>query len=216
MKDLVIIGAGGFGREVAWLAEEINSVDLQWNLLGFIDDDDSKQGVALNGYPVIGPFEKLKVTNNIYAVCAVGATGTKKALVEKAADAGLRFANLIHPDVQLSRFVELGCGNIICAGTIITVNIKIGNHVIINLDCTVGHDTVIGDYVTCAPAVNISGQVEIEEGCDIGTNTAIIQGKKIGRWSIIGAGAVVSRDIPPSCTAVGVPAKPISFQGESF
>jgi sugar O-acyltransferase (sialic acid O-acetyltransferase NeuD family) len=106
--------------------------------------------------------------------------------------------------------VELGCGNIICAGTIITVNIKIGNHVIINLDCTVGHDTVINDYVTCAPSVNISGQVEIEEGCDIGTNAAIIQGKKIGKWSIIGAGAVVSRDIPPGCTAVGVPAKPLN------
>ena len=209
MKDLVIIGAGGFGREVAWLVEAINAFDLQWNLLGFIDDDRSKQGVILNGYPVIGTLEELPVKSELFTVCAVGTTETKKVLVEKATAAGLRFANLIHPDAKISKFVELGFGNIICAGCIITVNILIGNHVIINLDCTVGHDTIINDYVTCAPSVNISGRVVIEEGCDIGTNAAIIQGKKIGRWSIIGAGAVVSRDIPSGCTAVGVPAKPV-------
>ena len=209
MKDLVIIGAGGFGREVAWLVEDINAVDLQWNLLGFIDDDFSKEGITLNGYPVIGPLEKLPAKKTIFAVCAVGATEAKKALVEKAAAAGLRFANLIHPDVKMSKHIEMGCGNIICAGSILTVNILLGNHVIINLDCTVGHDSIINDYVTCAPSVNISGRVVIEEGCDIGTNAAIIQGKKIGKWSIIGAGAVVNRDIPSGCTAVGVPAKPV-------
>ena len=209
MKDLVIIGAGGFGREVAWLVEDINANDLQWNLIGYIDEDRSKHGIVLNGYPVIGTLEKFSVKSELFAVCAVGNPEIKKVLVEKAITAGLRFANLIHPDVKMSKHVGMGFGNIICAGSIITVNIMIGNHVIINLDCTVGHDTIIKDYVTCAPSVNISGQVVIEEGCDIGTNVAIIQGKNIGKWSIIGAGAVVSRDIPSGCTAVGIPAKPV-------
>lgn len=107
----------------------------------------------------------------------------------------------------LSHSVEIGEGCIICAGSIATVNIHIGNNVIINLDCTIGHDTKIGDYVTVYPSANISGLVTIEEAAEIGTGTQIIQGKRIGEATIVGAGAVVISDLPAKCTAVGSPAK---------
>ena len=207
MHDLVIIGAGGFAREVAWLVEEINQSEKTWNFLGFIDEDDTKKGSELNGYPVIGDFSKLKQKSNIYAIVGVGSPRVKKKLVGKCFEQGLRFANLIHPGVRHSNYLKLGLGTIICAGNILTVNIEIGNHVILNLDCTVGHDVVIKDFCTVAPAVNISGNVVIGEGCDLGTNCSIIQGKTIGEWSTIGAGAVVIDDIPVYSTAVGVPAK---------
>ncbi|MWK60345.1 transferase, partial [Pseudomonas otitidis] len=93
--------------------------------------------------------------------------------------------------------------------TIITVDIKIGNHVIINLDCTLGHDDIIHDYVTIYPSVNVSGNVEVGECSELGTGMQIIQGKIIGNETIVGAGAVVIRDIPDKCTAVGNPAKVI-------
>jgi sugar O-acyltransferase (sialic acid O-acetyltransferase NeuD family) len=209
INDLVIIGAGGFGREVAWLVEDINSKHLRWNLLGFIDEDRSKKGTYFNGYSVMGGFDDLHFDKTTYAVCAVGSPAFKKSLIDKAELAGLSFANLTHPSVLLSSNIQLGIGNIICANTILTVNISIGNHVILNLNCTVGHDVIINNYCTCAPAVNISGNVTMDEGCEIGTNASIIQSKRIGAWSIIGAGAVVTSDLPSNCTAVGVPAKAI-------
>jgi sugar O-acyltransferase (sialic acid O-acetyltransferase NeuD family) len=112
---------------------------------------------------------------------------------------------------MLSKRVSIGEGSIICAGTIITVDISIGEHVIINLDCTIGHDDTIQDYVTLYPSVNVSGNVVVGECTELGTGMQIIQGKNIGRESIVGAGAVIVRDIPEKCTAVGSPAKPIKF-----
>ena len=123
----------------------------------------------------------------------------------------VHFATLIDPLAIISDRVQIGVGCIVCAGSILTVDITIGNHVIINLDCTLGHDVIIGDYVTVYPSVNISGNVEIGGEAELGTGTQIIQGKQIGKQSIIGAGAVVVKDIPEKCTAVGSPAKPIRF-----
>lgn len=97
----------------------------------------------------------------------------------------MKFATLIDPSVLVSKRVEIGEGSIICAGTIITVNIKIGNHVIVNLDCTIGHDDVIEDFVTIYPSVNVSGKVLIGECSELGTEMQIIQGKKVAPNTII-------------------------------
>lgn len=213
MRDLYIIGAGGFGREVAWLVERINAVTPTWNLKGFIDDDESRWGSVEDEYPVLGGCEHLKELGEVYAVCAVGAAKVRKRIVEKFAGSQVRFATLIDPSVLISKRVTIGEGTVICAGTIVTVDIQIGNHVIINLDCTIGHDDLIHDYVTIYPSVNVSGNVELGECCELGTGTQIIQGKTIGVNSIVGAGAVVVRDVPSNCTSVGSPAKPIKYFG---
>ena len=109
----------------------------------------------------------------------------------------------------MSNCVKIGEGSIVCAGTILTVNIYIGNHVIINLDCTVGHDANLKDFVTLYPSCNISGLVQIEECTEIGTGSQVIQGKNIGGNSIIGAGSVVIKDLGNNITAVGTPCAPI-------
>lgn len=209
LKDLIIVGAGGFGREVAWLAERINAQNPTWNLLGFIDDTAEKANAVIGGYPVLGKIDTAHMYPDAYFVCAIGASQSRKAVIKKMGD--VKFATLIDPSVLLSDRVAIGEGTIICAGTIITVDISIGNHVIINLDCTVGHDAVLNDYVTLYPSVNISGMTNIGECSEMGTGTQIIQGKNVGFGSIVGAGAVVVRDIPEKCTAVGTPAKPIKF-----
>lgn len=211
MQDIVIIGAGGFAREVAWLIEEINEKNNSWNLIGYIDEDLNNKGKSLNGYAVLGDFKELKIENKeIFYVCAVGDTLSRKALAKKAEYIGLKPAILIHPSVVMSKYIEIGEGTIICSSNIITVNVQIGKHVIINLDCTIGHDALIKDYVTILPSVNVSGAVTLSKGSNIGTGAAIIQGKTVGENSIIGAGAVVVKDIPANCTAVGVPAKVVS------
>lgn len=213
MKDLIIIGASGFGRETAWIVERINHVNPTWNLLGFVDDNESIWGQTINKYNVIGGCSKIADYPDAYFVCAVGASKTRKTIIEKVITItpNIKFATLLDPSVLLSEFVSVGAGSIICAHTIITVNVTIGNHVIINLDCTIGHDAVLEDYVTLYPSVNISGLTTTGLCTEIGTGSQVIQGKTIGCHSIVGAGSVVIKDIPDKCTAVGSPAKPIKF-----
>ncbi len=209
LKDLIIIGASGFGREVAWLVERINAKQPTWNLLGFIDDNASIQGQKVGDYTVIGTSVCADKYPSAYFVCAIGASKIRKTVIEKLGD--VKFATLIDPSVLISNRVIIGQGTIICAGTIVTVDATIGNHVIINLNCTVGHDAVLHDFVTLYPSVNISGNTNIGECVEMGTGMQIIQGKIIGNGSIVGAGAVVIKDIPENCTAVGSPAQPIKF-----
>lgn len=124
-------------------------------------------------------------------------------------DTSVKFATLVDPSVLYSNSVKIGEGAIVCAGTIITVDVNIGDHVIVNLDCTIGHDAVIDDFVTIYPSVNVSGNVLIGECSELGTGTQIIQGKKVISNTIIGAGAIVVKDCIESGTYVGSPAKKI-------
>lgn len=210
MKDIVIIGAGGFGREVAWLIEDINNVKEEWNIIGYVDDNVSAKEENLNGYELVGDIDWL-MDQSYYVVSAIGNPIVNKKIVDKLATSRNKYATLIHPSVICSNTSSIGEGSIICAGNIITVNASIGKHVIINLDSTIGHDAIINDYTVILPSVNISGHVNLERGVSVGTGSAIIQGLTIGKNSIIGAGSVVVKDIPANCTAVGAPAKPIKF-----
>ena len=211
MKKLIIIGAGGFAREVAWLVERINARSREWELLGFVDDNPATWGETINGYKVLCGTDGLVDHGDVYAVCAIGSAKTRKKVIEKIKSnaPAVKFATLTDPSVIISDLVSIGEGCIICANTVVTVNVKIGAHVHVNLDCTVGHDAEISDYVTVYPGVNISGMTFYGECVELGTGAQIIQGKKIGKNTVIGAGAVVVRDIPESCTAVGNPARVI-------
>ncbi|MED3667079.1 acetyltransferase [Geobacillus kaustophilus] len=217
MQDIVIYGAGGFAREVAYLIEIINEKKVTWNLKGYIDDNPENTGKILNGYPVLGTSEwLLSLNQEINVVIGIGSPRVKKLIYNKLKDySHIKFPNIIHPDVRISNTNKIGMGNIICEGNILTCNIEIGNFVIVNLNCTIGHDTVIEDYTTILPNSSISGNVRLKEGVDFGTNATIIQGVSVGEYAIIGAGAVIVKDIPPHCTAVGVPAKPIKFHDEA-
>jgi len=214
MKKLIIIGVGGFGREVAWLVERINNVVPEWDLIGFIDDNKDFHGTDVNGYQVLGDSEWLRnQSEDIFAVCAVGSSKVRKKIINKLGNQ--KYATLIDPSVQLSNLVEIGEGSIICAGTIITVNVTLGSHVIINLDCTIGHNAVINSFTTLYPSVNISGDTILAECVEMGTGSQIIQGLKIERATVVGAGSTVVKNLPEYCVAVGSPAKNIkSLQRE--
>ena len=213
MKDLLIVGASGFGREIAWLVERINRETPTWNLLGFLDDNATIQGQDVNGYPVLGGSQDVVRYENAYVVCAVGASKVRKTIVEKicAVAPNIKFATLIDPSAKMSQTVSVGEGSIICAQTILTVNITVGKHCVLNLNCTVGHDAVLQNFATLHPNVNMSGTTEIGACSEMGTGSVIIQGKTVGSHTVVGAGSVVIKDIPEKCTAVGSPAKPIKF-----
>lgn len=213
VKDIIIIGAGGLGREVTWLIERINQKQSEkWKILGFVDDGVEK-GVLVQGFRLLGDVDYLQsIDTPTDVVCAIGNVGIRHRIIEKISkNKSLKFPNLIDPDVIFSDSVNIGQGNIICAGTILSVNVRIEDFCLIDWNCTVGHEAEINSFVTLYPSVNVSGNTMIKSVTEIGTGSHIIQGKAIGSRSIIGAGSVVIRDIPDHCTAVGNPAKPIKF-----
>ena len=127
------------------------------------------------------------------------------------AGAGLKPAQMVHPRVEMSRYVLLGDGCVVCAGCVLTTDVTLGAHVHVNLDCTIGHDVVIGDYATLSPGVHISGNVQIGQDVFIGTGVNIINGKAgaplvIGDGAVIAAGACVTKSVEPGALMAGVPA----------
>lgn len=212
MKNIAIIGAGGFGREVKTILDSINKVTPSYFFVGFYDEGLQK-GEIVNGFPVLGGVEDInEINEDCSIVIAIGDPKIKFSIFNKIRNTKIDFPNVIHPNVLISDdFVDIGVGNIICAGCIITCNIVIKDFVILNLMCTVGHDTTIASFSSFMPSVNISGEVLIEERVYVGTGAKIINQLEIGQNTIVGAGAVVSKSLPENCTAVGIPAKPIKF-----
>lgn len=215
MNKIVIYGSGGFAREVVHLIEDINEQEETWEVLGYIDDNAENHGEVINDLPVLGGFDWIKEQDSIAVAMGIGSPNAKKAIVKTLNElSNVTYPNLIHPSVKFSRFNTIGKGNVICEGNILTTNIDIKDFVTINLNCTIGHDTLIGSYTTILPNASVSGNVVFEERVDFGTNATIIQGIKVGEGTIVGAGAVVVKDLPANCTAVGMPAKPIKFHEE--
>lgn len=214
MKNIVIVGAGGVGRETSLIIQQINELKSTWNLIGFIDDDVNSWGNVINGYPVIGGMDSLeKLSLDTYVVVAIANYEVKKRVVNKINNR-FKFATIVHPRVWLHDYMTLGEGTIIYEGAILTTNIKVGNHVIISPKCGIGHDSIIKDYVSLLWNVNVSGNDIIEEGVMMGSASTVIQGKRIGKGSTVGAGAVVIDNIDSYSTLVGVPAKVIKVDYE--
>ena len=208
LKSLVIVGAGGLGREVAWLVADINRQKPEWDFKGFVDD--GLQGNTVEGYPVLGPVEHLyDMSLDIWTVVAIADSRVRMKFVQQIISQGRKLATLVHPSVSMSDYVEIGAGSIICSGTVITTNVTLGQAAIINLGCFIGHDTELQNYVSLMPAANLAGEVRVGEGCYFGLNSCVINRTTIGEWSIIGAGAAVVDNIPAYSLAVGVPAKVI-------
>ena len=173
--------------------------------------DRSLHGTVVDDYPVLGGLDWLK-EQRLNVVMGIGNPLGRKIVMEKLDGSQNIYPVLVHPNAIVSSRADLGKGTIVCAGNIVSIGAKVGVHSFINLSSTVGHDAIMGDYCVLMPGVNVSGRVRLEECVSVGTGAAIIQGITIGARTVIGAGAVVVRDLPADCTAVGSPAKPIKFR----
>lgn len=214
-RHIAIYGAGGFGREVAWLVQSCNdSSRAPYEVVCFIDDNEAMQGQALNGIPVLSFALAHARFPNMRVVSGIGSPRVRQRLMEKVAAAGVGFETIVHPRVERSEWIDIGAGTVICAGSILTTNIVLGQHVQINLDCTIGHDVIMDDYATLAPGVHVSGRVHLGKRVYVGTGAVIINGTEdaplvIADDAVVGAGACVTKSVPPGVTVVGVPARPL-------
>jgi sugar O-acyltransferase (sialic acid O-acetyltransferase NeuD family) len=203
---IYILGAGGFARETFDIYIDLSRED---DVIGFLEENCKKVGQVINGKKI----DDVNILNNldrdeVNLICAIGSP-MRKRLVEYTEDLGFHYDTVIHPSATKSRWVSIGRGCIICGGSIFTTQIEVGEHTIVNLNCTVGHDVRIGKYTTVSPATNISGRVRIGDGCFVGTNASIAERVSIGNGSFIGAGSVVTSHVPDNTLAYGVPARPI-------
>jgi sugar O-acyltransferase (sialic acid O-acetyltransferase NeuD family) len=215
-EPLIIIGAGGFGREVHDIVVAINRATAQpvWDFLGFVDDGDVPlDRIHRRGARLMGTTSVLPTLAGNWYVVAVGDPSVRAMLVQRADSAGLHAATLIHPSATMGLDVEIGDGSIICSHVSITTNIRIGRHVHLDQNVTVGHDVSLGNYSRVNPGATISGEVVLEHGATVGTNAAVIQGLTLGTFSLVGAGAAVVRDVASRATVVGVPARALSVYG---
>ena len=207
-KRVVVIGAGGFGREVLDVIEAMQDAGSDLEMIGFLDDGSPNvERVERRGHRVLGGLDLLD-SLDCGAVIGVGDPQVRARIDDHLLANQVASPTLIHPDATTGADVSLGPGSIVTAGARLTTNIQLGRHAHLNLNCTVGHDVVGGDYLTVNPGATISGEITMGNRIMIGTGASIVQGLHIGDDAVIGAGAAVVKDVASGTTVVGVPAKP--------
>ncbi|MEX8519826.1 MAG: acetyltransferase [Leptothrix sp. (in: b-proteobacteria)] len=217
-KPLYIFGAGGHAREVLQIVKDINASapSPQWHLMGFLlDDGYHLPSTHLNGLPVLqGP---VRWGQPAAVVIAIGQSAARKEVVRRLQGLGYsEFPTMVHPLAWMADTVVLGSGNVIFSGVLLNTDVTLGDHVHVNLGCSISHDGRIGSYSTLGPGTRICGHCVTAEGTDIGAGCTLIPKASIGEWSIIGAGAVVTGDIAANATAVGVPATVIKTRPQGW
>ena len=204
MRKLVIIGASGFGREVAWIVERINSVFPSFVLLGFCDDDEEKQKGLCGPYPLLGRVEEAEKSGAALFFCAIGNNRARQALTARALAAGLRPLTVIDPRAVIAPGAVIGAGCYVGIGSVVSVGSRLGDGVLVNHQVTVGHDVVVGDFAQLCPGVRVSGGCVLGEGVLMGSNACMIPGVKVGAWATVGAGSVALRDVPDGGSLIRV------------
>ena len=210
MKDLIIVGAGGFGRELAQIIEDINQAEKTWNVLGYIDDNPD----ALEGYPtdyrIIGTITEWEPSPAESFVCAIADPDTKEKVTNLLKSKGAVFASIVHPKATIGKFNRIGEGFIAYPNAVVTSNVTIGDFVVL-LSSGIGHDSIIGDYTTICAFSDITGGCHIGSHVWMGTHSTVIPGRTIGNHVYVGAGSVVMTDFPDHVKVLGNPARKINF-----
>lgn len=214
MQPIVIIGAGGFGREVHALIEDVNRAAPTWEILGFADDNPSALAAFDRYGPVRWLIDELPVSLCRSYVCAVGDPAVRKAIVERLAAKNLTWPALIHPTAAVGASSRIGEGVLLCRNSIITVDTSVGNHVHVNMAATVGHDAQIGDFCTLSAHVDVCGAARLGEGVFLGSHASVTPKTKVGDWARVGAGSVALGTVRAKTTVLGVPAVRIPTPAE--
>jgi sugar O-acyltransferase (sialic acid O-acetyltransferase NeuD family) len=205
-RRLVIVGAGGHGREALDIAEACNAVEPTFEVVGFCAREFDAALVARRGVEVLGDVDVLRGMDAAFVI-GIGTSEIRRDLDATITSYGREATALVHPLSSRGSDLRIAPGVLLAAGARVTTNVTLGRHTHLNVDAVVSHDCVVGAYVTLSPGGVVNGTVTLGDGVFLGTGAVVLPGVTIGAWARIGAGAVVTDDVPPGRTAVGVPAR---------
>lgn len=206
MKDIIVVGAGGCGREVCNWIEDINAIEPTWHILGFIDDNpDSLKGFPCR-YSILGGIKDHEPREDVSYAMGIANPAVKKIVGNALLEKGAKFASIIHPSTHVYSEFDLGIGLVTYPNSKIATGCRIGNFV--TLQSTIlGHDSCLEDYVTVSSSCGITGGVKLHEGCFIGDHACIAVGLEVGRDAYVGIGSVVIRNVDEGTHVFGNPAR---------
>ncbi len=195
-----------FARAVT-RASNAAGIEPPFHIAGFVTNDESDHGNEICGETVLGDQTWLYGRSDLQVVCAIGDPRSRRKVCARLTKEGLPLATAVHPSVVMSDDILIGRGSIVSANVTLTTGIRVGENVIVNINSSLSHDAFTEDFVTISPGVNIAGYAEIGYGAELGTGCTVLPRIRIGRGTVVGAGAVVTRDLEDNCVAIGVPAR---------
>jgi len=200
-RPVVVYGAGGHGRVVAEALERAALGAVQ----GYLDDDPTRAGMLVGGRPVLGGRGALPPGAPV--ALGIGGNAARRSLAERLLAEGAALASVVHPSAVISSRAVVEAGAFVGPLAVVNVDARVGAGAIVNSGAIVEHDCVIGAWAHVAPRVALGGGSRVGEGALLGTGAVVLPGVSVGAWSVVGAGAVVIRDLPAGVVAVGVPAR---------
>ena len=209
-RELVVVGAGGFGRETVEAVRALNAAGARWRLAGYLDDEPARHGTVIDGVPVLGGTEQLDGMPDVSVVVCTGRPDnylSRPRIVDKLGLPPERFATIIHPSASVSATSRVGPGTVLLAQTVLTAAVTVGSHAAIMPHVVLTHDDVIDDFATVASGVCLGGNARVGRCAYVGAGALVRERCSIGSCALVGMGAVVTRDIPPHEVWAGVPAR---------
>jgi sugar O-acyltransferase (sialic acid O-acetyltransferase NeuD family) len=207
---LVVVGAGGFGRETVESIRAMNACGAAWQLLGYLDDNPALRGSRIDGTPVLGGLTEAKNLADASFVVCTGRPdnyASRPVIVNRLGLPPDRYATIVHPAATVSSSSRIGPGSVLLANVVLTAAVTIGAHVAIMPNVTITHDNVIEDFATIASGVCLGGHVRIGQGAYVGSGALIREDRSVGRRAMVGMGSVVLADVPAGQVWIGMPAR---------